>query len=495
MEFALTAGAVGDFISIAALIKDIIVALDDSRGSAKEYRELVQQLNTLGQTLDAVRQTFSNPGLTYFLEGTSAIVLETVAQTNSCLAGFLGQISKYEPTLGNSASVKKVSLSGMWRKAQWKLNEKDIDKFRTEVMGYTMALKVVLEVMTVRLLQRNHESLVREQSAAESRTATLIRQSEVQLESFLDFIGRSIISRLEVLCSLGVQLRITTGRVSSMIQEMAGDLSSIRAIMTRLDRGPSDEHFILEDITGRVFPIHLKTITSWEILAFILSERFKGKKGSRRVQQKRYTLRENKTHREINGSMSWDSAFLPYQKVNMSLICIEADGNDTNGKAASSCPFCKTLPDSIVSAGVEINQNCGRFFTRVIELNPIGGSHQVSEFPAGTSHSKTTSHEQVYTRCHRSNNPSPQARPEIGPLPLSAGYNSDDEDVQGFVRVHLILKKARATESLTGEDTSYHMINFKSDLKSLWHLDTTDRSRTLFRLPAYPLQPIERWIS
>lgn len=160
MEFALSAGAVGDFISIAALIKDIVVALDDSRGSAKQYRELVQQLNTLDQTLDTVQQTLKDPRMTHSLELISAIVLDTVTKTKKCLVDFLDQISKYEPALSTTASVKKASLNGVskkvqWkaksncRKVQWKLNEKDIDRFRAEVVGYTIALEMVLRVVTM----------------------------------------------------------------------------------------------------------------------------------------------------------------------------------------------------------------------------------------------------------------------------------------------------------------------------------------------------------
>ncbi|KAG8670401.1 hypothetical protein FPOAC1_009813 [Fusarium poae] len=354
MEFGLSFGAVGDFISIAVLIKDIIAALDDSRGSVKEYRELVQQLNTLSQTLDAIQQTLENPHLTHSIEGISGIALDTVAKIKNCLVGFLAKISKYEPALGTSAPLQKTSLNSIRRKVQWNLNEKDVEKFHSEVMGYTMALKVVFDVITVRVLQRNHDSLVRQQFASESRTAALIRQSEASLRRFLEFIGRSIISKLEILYSLGIQLKITTGQIVSMVHGIAGDLNSIKAIVMRLDRGPRDEHFVLEDITGRVFPVHLKTITSWEILEFILSERFKGRKGARRVQQRRYTLRENKTHREIDGSIPWDGAFLPYQKVNMSLICNEAEDSGTSGKATSSCPFCKTSLDDVAPLGVEM---------------------------------------------------------------------------------------------------------------------------------------------
>lgn len=312
-------------------------------------------------------------------------------------------------------------------------------------------------------MQRNYDSLVREQQNAEKRTTDLIHRSKTSLGTSLDSIGRNIVSKLEIIHSLVAQLRTTTGHIVSLIQSVAGDISSIKAIVMHLDRGPGDEHFILEDITGRRFPIHLKTITSWAVLEFILNERFKGKKGARRVQHKRYTLVEDKTHREVDQSIPWDGAFLPYQKINMSLICNEVEGNGTNGKGASSCPFCKMLSGSLASTGVELKcESCGRFFTRVVEVDH-GELNQVPGL-AESSCSENVSDEDAYTRFHESKSISPQTRPGMGSLPSISGYDSDDEDVRGFVRVHLVSKKIRATERLAIEDASNHIINHESDL-------------------------------
>jgi hypothetical protein len=149
MDFGLTFGAVGDFISIALLIKDIIASLDDCRGSAKQYRELVQGLDILGQTLEVVQKTFENPQLTDSLEDLSKISLTTISQIQCCLRGFLDQIRKYEPSLGVNASGSGNTLKSISRKIQWKLNEKEVEKFRTEISGCTMTLKVLLEVTTM----------------------------------------------------------------------------------------------------------------------------------------------------------------------------------------------------------------------------------------------------------------------------------------------------------------------------------------------------------
>ena len=143
----------------------------------------------------------------------------------------------------------------------------------------------------------------------------------------------------------GIGLKRSVGQIIATMFTISSDVSIIRAIVMRLDRGPNDEHLILEDMTGRMFPIHLSTITSWAVLDFVLSERFKGKKGARRIQRGLYSLRESNTQRELDESIPWESAFLPYQKITMSLVCREAGGTNTAGSATSSCPFCKTPSD------------------------------------------------------------------------------------------------------------------------------------------------------
>ncbi|CAG7554642.1 unnamed protein product [Fusarium equiseti] len=361
MDLGLTFGSVGDLIAITVLIKDIIAALDDTCGSTKEYQYLVRELDTLRLTLEAVQRTFEDPQLIHSLEDLAKIALDTVTQINDCLNGFQNQICKYEPTLSAGASGKSNCLKAVGRKVQWKLNEREVERFRAEVMGCTMALNVLLKVITIS----------------------------------------------------GIELKSSIGQVIAMMCTISGDLSSIRAIVMRLDRGTNDEYFILEDITGRMFPIHLRTITSWTVLEFILSERFKGKKGARRVQRKLYSLRESNTQREIDGYIPWESAFLPHQKITMSLICKDTENENREGRGLASCPFCKTPSDH--DRGVEVEcAKCKRYFTRVVELDD------------------------------------PEA-PHNHPTRLHSETDSDDGDARGFVRVRLISRKRRATLKISNQ--------------------------------------------
>lgn len=196
-----------------------------------------------------------------------------------------------------------------------------------------------------RVIQRNHAASTKQVCDAESRMGSLIRRSSQSVKGYLEILGRRIISKLDMVFSLGTDLQTSTRQIFTMMCAVSGDLTSIKAVVMRLDRGISDEHFVLEDVTGRHFPIHLKTITSWEAFEYVLNDRFKGKKGAHRIRRKMYFLQERASRQDVDRSMDWESAFLPYQRVDMGLMCRET-------QVLSSCPWCHTPSSS--ESGVEV---------------------------------------------------------------------------------------------------------------------------------------------
>jgi len=148
MELALTFGAVGDFLSIALLIKDIVSALDESRGSAKAYRGLVHEITHLQKALEQVDHIYRRPDLPSGLRDLISIVQTTISQVCDSLRTFHGRIGKrYGDSLaeGGSGNIFRDAA----KKIQWKLEEKDVDKFRAELAGHRMTLELFLQVTTV----------------------------------------------------------------------------------------------------------------------------------------------------------------------------------------------------------------------------------------------------------------------------------------------------------------------------------------------------------
>lgn len=101
--------------------------------------------------------------------------------------------------------------------------------------------------------------------------------------------------------------------------------------------------FILEDAIGRVTPVHLQFVNSWEAFDAILEARFRGIQGLRKIQSKHFTLQEKKTGREVSREWNWEGAFISGQHIDMSLI-FQHEAQDHSVRSEECCPSChKTL--------------------------------------------------------------------------------------------------------------------------------------------------------
>lgn len=149
MSFDPTFGGLGDFVSIVVLIKDIVLALDGSRGSAKKYQDLVRSLDILSTTIEAVEKAYRGPRHAAGFDNISVTALQTVRDIRTCLKDFTGRLQKkYGPSLslGGSGNPAKDAA----RKIQFKAMEEDeIQSFRMQVLGYNMLLKTLLDVTTL----------------------------------------------------------------------------------------------------------------------------------------------------------------------------------------------------------------------------------------------------------------------------------------------------------------------------------------------------------
>ena len=102
-----------------------------------------------------------------------------------------------------------------------------------------------------------------------------------------------------------------------------------------LERVLYQEPFILEDGIGRIAPVHMQFICSWEAFDSVLELRFRNMQGYTMVQNKEYVIQESSTRREIDRSLPWEASFLPGQNVVMSMLF-----NDTTS-STTSCPRCQ----------------------------------------------------------------------------------------------------------------------------------------------------------
>lgn len=142
-----TFGSFGDFLSIAILIKEICVALNQSRGSAKNFQGLLQQLKILGTSIQALERFYLSPQHAAAFDSDSAAALQIVKQIREYLKEFHGRLRRYTPILCTGGSTNAWRSAG--RKLQFRLEEGEFDKFLARIMGYNTLLEIFLGLTTL----------------------------------------------------------------------------------------------------------------------------------------------------------------------------------------------------------------------------------------------------------------------------------------------------------------------------------------------------------
>ena len=203
--------------------------------------------------------------------------------------------------------------------------------------------------MTLRHDKLSEHISTNDQRASASHSAALeeIRQRLDENNSLLASQERSagrIQWRLQWIKELGVELKKLIYRV------IDGNLRNYRLLVqldrqlaTHIFRPLAEDPFIFEDAFGRISPVHLRFVNSWRAFEAVLLIRFENTLGSRKIQRKEYVLHDQSTNREIKRSMEWETAFLPGQRVNMSLI-FNIDNQSNKNDAPDKPPPLGYLP-------------------------------------------------------------------------------------------------------------------------------------------------------
>lgn len=145
-----TFGAVGDIISVCLLVKDLVDALDKTRGSKAEYRSLTRELWILDRTLleiDLLARTHGG-GATPEMEALCETARKAVDRCKVLVSDFLKQIKRYQDTFGEAARPNLVKEIAM--KVRWRVAEQDsVEKFRVEIAATSTSLQMLLATASV----------------------------------------------------------------------------------------------------------------------------------------------------------------------------------------------------------------------------------------------------------------------------------------------------------------------------------------------------------
>lgn len=149
-----TFGSVGDIIAVGLLVKDLVEALNQSRGSQAEYKQLVAELNLLQDVLARI-DNLCNTTTTAGPRPQVSVLHDTakaIAQNcRKCIEGFNIKLERYDKTLGSSGARRKSeAFKAAMAKIRWQLGEKEgVVEFRAAVAGQTALLNLVLSAITL----------------------------------------------------------------------------------------------------------------------------------------------------------------------------------------------------------------------------------------------------------------------------------------------------------------------------------------------------------
>ncbi|ROW12572.1 hypothetical protein VMCG_00071 [Cytospora schulzeri] len=427
MAFDPAFGSFGDFLSIATLIKDIVIALDDSRGSKKKYQALIQNLGILSQVIEQVEKVYRDQRYIGGVDRAPVTALETaVSKIWQRLEDFSLKLRKYATSLspGGSGNVLKDSA----RKIQFKIQEKDIEEFQRDILGYNTTLELLLEVTQMRMIQRNHDETIKHISDVDSHTKAMLDDQTRTIQGSWSQFGKTVLEKLYYVSDIGTTLQESTGQIFSLVIAMSSDITYIRSLVMRLERPLSDPHFVLEDAMGDSHAIYMKTITSWDTFEFVLQKMFVGKKGARRVLRGRYVLQDPSTKVMLDRSWDWEDLFMRRQRVYMRLFCTE------------------TKP----AADAEKLKTCNRTYTRIIDISEDSRG-RVTDYPSTQKPGHRSQGLKMEPDVRRSNGFLRRGKFDKayhGNL-NDPGSESDEEDVRTFDRIILISQKSSANISRT----------------------------------------------
>lgn len=143
MSASVTFGSVGDILSVCIVIKDLVRALDESRGSSAEYQEVIRELWGLDRVLLEVELLWRTCESTAELNTLRETAHRMADQCRRSIEAFLKKVKKYRPSLRDGGSGSVVRDATM--KIRWQVAHADeLTKFRSEINAHCSAINMLL---------------------------------------------------------------------------------------------------------------------------------------------------------------------------------------------------------------------------------------------------------------------------------------------------------------------------------------------------------------
>lgn len=135
--------SVGDIIALVTLAAQIYQALDDTKGSSSQYRELVQQLKSFQTTLRVAELSLSRPDV-IASEAAVERINEEIRACRKLLDKFDEHVRAYRQALTRNRRSAIVAI----RQIMWSLTkQRDIAELRQNLTQHSQTITILMNVL------------------------------------------------------------------------------------------------------------------------------------------------------------------------------------------------------------------------------------------------------------------------------------------------------------------------------------------------------------
>ncbi|THH03786.1 hypothetical protein EW146_g10344 [Bondarzewia mesenterica] len=215
-------GSFGDIVSLASLTREVIKALNESRGSSAEYRNLIAELRSLSSSLDALHRHLSVRGpirLEYSAENGIKFAL---SRCQFLITDFYQRMRGYQNSLQRGGSGSRMRDS--WRKIGWSIfKREEVIDLKRKLADQKNTIVLMLSMSDGAALDRIEQLSQQQQSTISQLPTMLGQQGE---EGFARVLEEYAWTNTE---QRGLIYALSSGLRGELIRQHEETLNSLRA--------------------------------------------------------------------------------------------------------------------------------------------------------------------------------------------------------------------------------------------------------------------------
>ena len=159
------------------------------------------------------------------------------------------------------------------------------------------------------------------ESSAETQVSALIEiktsiKENMNLISSISSIGPQLLEGVIWIKNLGKEFKDFMQKIIAENISIYHELVVLRILFaSRVDSPLCEDPICLEDAIGRIAPVYLWFISSWEAFDAVMDVRFQRKPGFLKIRRKEYVIEKSATSIEVDRSVPFDDALYPEESM------------------------------------------------------------------------------------------------------------------------------------------------------------------------------------